>query len=763
MFSFLNPIFLWATAAAAVPLILHLMQRRRTVRIPFSTIRFLKMAQKRSSSRIRMENFLLWLVRTLLMILIALAFAMPMLRTRAFGSFLSRSSRDIAIIIDGSYSMNYSLGRENVWSKVIQTVTSIIEGLEENDKLCIFMATDDVKPVIEQLTQDKEFTLATVKTLMPAPTASQLAPAVMAGWEALKQEERRREREIHIITDGQALPWRSFQRTETNMQASTTQPASQKDKSQEKNKEQQIVKEKISDKIDLWKPEKIDEKTAFFVTCLGVPSPENVSPVNIEIQPSLIIANTPAKVRAMVTHCGAIQNTSVKLVINNEEISSRAISFGTEDSDITFATPPLSGGKHSAYIESPQDNLIDDNKFYFTIEVRESLPVLCVGTSDDLLFISKALNPGGENSSGIKVKKVAPEDLMAEDFASFSTIFLCNALPLGGQEIMRLEQFVQAGGLLVIFPGSRATIADYKPWSCLPAIPSRISESERNSTKRILRWAKPQHPILRTLKLGPEGAPVVTIRRELTWEKIDPKAEIIILSGAESPFLIGKPFGKGQVLIFSVSADRTWGEFPLSPFYLPILHQVVQYGAGLGSSTPFIWATRSISLTELLPFAAETDNIASPEGDNIPIRASNVEGKTLLRAENLMKPGVYTISKKQSTERDVAFAVNIDRTESDLTPIKREEIPSLIARPNVVVAGDRDELQRLIKEHRVGRTLGETILWIVLILSIIEVFYANSKMKSIKALSEILGVESSGKISAKAIETTSEGESANES
>ena len=760
MFSFLNPIFLWAAAAAAVALILHLMQRRRTVRIPFSTIRFLKMAQKRSSSRIRMENFLLWLVRTLLMLLIAFAFAMPMLRTRAFGSFLAKSSRDIAIIIDGSYSMNYSLGREKVWDKAVQTAVSIIEGLDENDKLCIFMATDDVKPVIEQLTQDKEFALATIKALSPALTPSQLAPAVMAGWEALKQEERRREREIHIITDGQALPWHSFSQTETNTPAKTTQTPPPKEKADEK-KDKSVPKEKLSDKIDIWKPEKIDEKTAFFVTCLGVPAPENVAPVNIEIQPSLIVANTPAKVQTRVTYCGAVQNTSIKLFINGEEIASRAVSFGTENQDVTFATPPLSGGKHAARIESPPDNLGDDNSFHFTIEVRESLPVLCVGTRDDILFISKALNPGGDNPSGIKAKIISPEDLSTEDLTAFSTIFLCNAIPIGGQEIMRIEQFVQAGGLLVIFPGSRATISDYKPWSCLPGMPSKIAESERAMTKRILRWAKPQHPILRTLKVGPEGAPVITIRRELAWDKIDPKAETIILSGAESPFLIGKPFGKGQVLIFSVSSDRTWAEFPLSPFYLPILHQVVQYGAGLGSSTPFIWAAKSISLSELLPFATESDNIASPDGDNVPIRASNIEGKTLLRAENLTKPGVYTISKKQSTEREAAFAVNIDRTESDLTPVKKEEISSLIARSNVAVANDKDELQRLIKEHRVGRTLGEMLLWVVLILSIVEVFYANSKMKSIPPLSETLGIESSGKIPLKT-EMKSEGESSPE-
>ena len=95
MFDLLNPLYFYIAGSIGVlvPLILHLIQTRRTVRLPFSTIRFLKQAQSRSSRRLRMENLLLWLLRTLLMALLAAGFAMPLLRTRAFGGFLARARR----------------------------------------------------------------------------------------------------------------------------------------------------------------------------------------------------------------------------------------------------------------------------------------------------------------------------------------------------------------------------------------------------------------------------------------------------------------------------------------------------------------------------------------------------------------------------------------------------------------------------------------------------------------------------------------------
>ena len=80
MWTFLNPMFLYALGAGLIPLVLHLLKRRQAVIVHFSTLRFLKLAQKKSSRRMRMENFLLWLLRTILLLLLALAFAMPVIR-----------------------------------------------------------------------------------------------------------------------------------------------------------------------------------------------------------------------------------------------------------------------------------------------------------------------------------------------------------------------------------------------------------------------------------------------------------------------------------------------------------------------------------------------------------------------------------------------------------------------------------------------------------------------------------------------------------
>ena len=134
MWSFINPAFLFALGAAAIPLLLHLLQKKRKIQMPFSTVRFLKLAQRRSASRVRLENILLWLLRTAILVLLALAFAMPVLRTSSFGSFLGEAQRDVAIVWDVSYSMTYESGRTRVWDDARSAATGIINSLRKGDR-----------------------------------------------------------------------------------------------------------------------------------------------------------------------------------------------------------------------------------------------------------------------------------------------------------------------------------------------------------------------------------------------------------------------------------------------------------------------------------------------------------------------------------------------------------------------------------------------------------------------------------------------------
>jgi len=713
MFSLLMPMFLWGAAAIAVPLALHLMQQRRTVRIPFSTLRFLKLAQRHSSRRLRVENLLLLILRALLIAILALAFAMPMLRTTGFGGVLGNARRDVAIIIDGSYSMRYDMGRKTAWDRASEAALALIEGLSEGDRVCIFRATDVVEPVIEQLTQDREFAAAQLGALDPGTGTSRLLPALAAASATLKGEKRRREREIHVISDGQALAWSQGE----------------------------------------FDPEALPKRTAFFITLTGATAPENTMTAGVTLTPSLIMDTMASRVQARIAAGGAAGEGAVVVHVDDEEVARRSYSPREAGAGkIVFTLPRLSPGIHAARVETQADNLDFDNAFYFLIDVRDELPVLCVGGEDDVQYLTKALSVSLTRDAIINVQRIDPRDVGGENLYDYQCVFYCNALPLPAQAVLQAEDYVGDGGTVVFFPGEGGLPGDYEPWSSLLPPNVRVVENPVNHRRAMLRWQDLRHPMFRTLVPGEETAPVLMIRRRLEW-KTGPSPETpLIMAGTEHPFLQERIFGDGRVLIFAVPCDRSWSNLPLSPYYLPLVHQAVQYAAGVAGSDAFDWTTRSMILREAL--AGDGALLNDPAGKNVPIRATIDEGRTVRTAEDLLTPGIYLRSGPAGGGYTPALALNAERAESDLTPLPEDNLPKVLGVSGIRVARTLQDLTRLIEEHRIGRTLGEGFLWLALFVALVEVVFANYKAHSAPALSSALDAEASGRIRTGAVAET---------
>ena len=729
MISFLNPIFLAFGGALLIPLVLHMIQSSRTVRLPFSTIRFLQLAAKRSSRRIKMENLLLWLLRTLLMALLTAAFAMPMIRTKDFGNLLGRAARDVAIVIDGSYSMDYRMGRQGVWNQATDLAASIIEGLSEKDRFCVYLAGDQVMPICEQLTNKKEETATRLRALLLPKGSSQLCPATMAGLGALDQDGSRNERELHIISDHQLLPWAKFNKA-TAGAGGTNEPATQ---------------EAVSEGGP-WDPSKVKDNTTCFVTLLGAPEPENVAPIDVDVEPKLITTETPCQVTVRFLRSGPQLETTAALFVDDKELGRRSVTLGGGSAnEAKFMIPPQGGGVHTVRIETPDDSLAADNSFFFLLRVREKLPVLCVGTKDSTLFLRAALGTGVGGVSSLDVKSITPEGLAGETLGTYSCVLLCNVMPLAGQEIKSLERYVAAGGLLVVFPGDAGGMADYGSWASLPAMPSEVLDLPMAERKRLLSWEKPAHPIVSGFK-GAGIAPSLVIKRQLKCEALKEKAETLVSTGAGYPFMILRPSGRGVTLLFTVSADRSWSDFPLSPYFLPMAHQLVQYSAGIGSGTPFLWARDSLSLSEFLPEATRESVLKSPEGKAVSIRSAVVDGETVSFAEGLTAPGIYRLNQPGGGNDKPALAINMPRGESDLTPVKPEDVPAILGVKTLQMATGKEDLMKKIEDFRVGKTLGEPILWLALLVAILESFYSNFLMRKGSKLTDSLAIAPSGKV-----------------
>ena len=688
---FIAPLFLIAAGLGAlIPIALHFMQNNRKEKLPFPTLRFLKDAQKKSANRTRLENILLWLIRTLIMVLLGFAFSMPMIKTGGLGWF-GDTPRDVAIILDASYSMAYKNGNAEIWDNGIEAARSIIEGLKERDRFCIFIARSQPEALIAEPISNKQEGLARLKTVSFGGGSSQIAPAIEAASQALKKSQSGYEKEIHVITDNQALPWQGFAHSKVAEDASGASKSI------------------------------VDPGTRVFVLMLGVSNPENTAPFSVTMEPAIMRKGSSAKIKVTSMRTGPPIASTMTLFLDGKETGRRQVTVPDPASSTgEFSLPPLGVGIHEARIEMPDDNLVLDNSFYFLIDVQDRRPSLIVGYKDDALFVRTALV--SSFAGLVSMEMVAPDQLSGKKLTDYSSVILCNALPLTGQAIGSVEGYVKAGGLLIVFPGSKATPEDYKAWACLPGVPSTVSRVPPTEAKTALSWEKPLHPLVRPMQDG-LGAAELSVLRKFSWEKVNESSVMLISMGAKLPFLLERTYGSGKVLMFGISADRTWSNFPLSPFFLPLVLQCTEYGSR--EKPPFIWATDSLALADYFPDLKGTPTMTDPDGKAVQIRSTSDAGKSTLIAADLKKPGIYSFSASPDIKAQPAFAVNIPRKESDLTPISEEEIKSIVGIEALYIATDLATFAKQTQESRVGKTYGEQLLWLVFLLLVIEFIYSN--------------------------------------
>jgi len=191
-----------------------------------------------------------------------------------------------------------------------------------------------------------------------------------------------------------------------------------------------------------------------------------------------------------------------------------------------------------------------------------------------------------------------------------------------------------------------------------------------------------------------------------------------------------------------VGADRNWSSLPLTPIFLPLVHQIARHGGQMKREP--LWAIAGRDL-ELPPLGeALPDRLTGPDGATIVLRRIQRDGREIARLEEAPWPGIY--SAEHDGVRRPVLAVNLAASESDLTPVKAEEIPARLGVRRVQVARTREELVQKIQELRVGRPLAELLLWLVLMVGLLEFLFANRVSRRTAARRMRWIVEPSGRL-----------------
>ncbi len=194
--SFLAPLWLALAAAAAVPLLLHLMRRRSGNRVEFPAVRYLQRAEREHSAKLRLRNLLLMLLRVLALLLIALAAARPITRLSAGG----HPPTAVAIVLDNSLSTGAAVDERTVLAALRTQAEAVLASAATDDRLWLVTVDGEVRA---GSASDLTDALAEVR---PFDGAGSIATAI-ARAEGLVANAGIPARHIVVLTDGQASAW----------------------------------------------------------------------------------------------------------------------------------------------------------------------------------------------------------------------------------------------------------------------------------------------------------------------------------------------------------------------------------------------------------------------------------------------------------------------------------------------------------------------------------------------------------------------------
>ncbi len=134
MFDLLTPVFAIAgAAAAAIPILLHMLRRTPSQKMMFSLVRFLRPSLPKMTRRSKIEHWPLMLLRILALVLIGLAFARPFQRLAVPGPEIEGGVDRVAILVDTSASMR----RDGIREQVQQQIQDVVADLKPTDTLSI--------------------------------------------------------------------------------------------------------------------------------------------------------------------------------------------------------------------------------------------------------------------------------------------------------------------------------------------------------------------------------------------------------------------------------------------------------------------------------------------------------------------------------------------------------------------------------------------------------------------------------------------------
>ena len=683
---------LYALAAAAIPLLIHLLNRRKIKRIPFSTIQFLKRLEKKQMRNLRIRQLLLLLIRTLIILLLVLAFARPTF-TSSGGSLLSeRSPIEAVIVLDNSLSLNETRMTGSLLDKLRQKFSALQDAFQAGDRITVLQATFPTAVVIDQKPFDPAIWEQSLQKTQPNYLKSDLDIAIQQAI-GLLQQSAFASKELYIISD--------YQKTALN---TTTLDASLK----------QVPAQNIK----------------LFALPIAHENLENLSVDSVSVVNRLVELNQPLRIKAFLRNHHPTKHlaTLTSVLLNDSRVAQQKISIPPQQlQEVQFQITLTESGFISGRIETESDALQEDNRRYFNFYVPRQIRLLHIVPHPGYQsFVPVVLQPAMDRNI-FTFETVAAANWSSRNFLDFDMVIVDGLDQFPETLIARLKSFVSRGGGGLIFPGERIVTSQYDRLLKAFAL-GRLGElrgvpgkQEQFLTITNVQW---NHPIFEGLfddKPGQIGPIEVYAGYHILAAR---GAQDLIKLSDNSPLLLQSDADRGAMFFFTSPLKSDWTQLPVKGFVLPMMYRMVYFAGTRQISDRQSLRAGEVSQQHFsnleAPFTFKLQ--ADPTSEEIRLTPRFRGADITLEVTETALPGNYRILYNDKPLS--VISVNAWQDESVMAAFNPEELNLLL--PAVRVFQDTDNLAARIENSRFGKELWQYLLLAAFILMLTEMVVART-------------------------------------
>ncbi|NQT15980.1 MAG: BatA domain-containing protein, partial [Planctomycetes bacterium] len=508
--SFVNPLLLAGTALIAIPIVLHLIMRRKPRHIEFPAIRFLRKRHDVNRRQVRLRHLLLLALRALAILLLVVALARPSVKLS--GALGSQEAPVAAVLVfDTSMRMDYEHQNRTRLDVAREMGLWLLAQFPPESEIAVL----DTGPGPVAFQVDRGAAKHRIERLTTTANSQPLSARLAAASQLLVESDLAR-REVYLLTDMARTSWPG--------------PAAAQ------------VRDRLASMPEV----------AIYVVDVGAEEPVNSALGELRLSDQVLSSRSPLRIETEISHRGPEAERSVELHLleadpeapggerTAQRLGQKNVKLAPgQTQQIGFEIGPRQVGTHQGYVQIVgQDGLSCDDRRFFTVEVKPAWRILIAAPKppeQSARFVSQMLAPkllvrSGE--AGFDCQVVAMEELAEHVLEPYSAVFLVDPTPLAPAVWEKLGDFVSNGHGVALFLGRRAK----------PVEPLNRSVAQQLLPGKLLREARRpegdvhlapddfQHPILAAFRTYAGSIPWPTLPVFRYWQLDDPSPGVDVVA-----------------------------------------------------------------------------------------------------------------------------------------------------------------------------------------------------------------------------------------